>query len=82
MVREREFVVAARVAGASSTRIMFRHLLPNVLPLVFVLTAIDAGSVILLESGLSFLGLGISPPTPSQYAGERPSESARGPWLV
>jgi peptide/nickel transport system permease protein len=64
-LREREFITAARTIGASSGRIMFRHILPNVLPLIFVLTAIDVGSIILLESALSYLGLGIMPPTPS-----------------
>ena len=44
---------------------MFRHILPNILPLIFVLAAIDIGAIILAESALSFLGLGILPPTPS-----------------
>ena len=48
-LREREFVVAARTIGASTTRIMFRHILPNVLPLIFVLAAIDVGGIILAE---------------------------------
>jgi peptide/nickel transport system permease protein len=64
-LREREFVVAARTVGATQTRIMVRHILPNVLPLIFVLAAIDMGGIILIESALSFLGLGIMPPTPS-----------------
>src|SRR5207249_5661384 len=45
--------------------ILFRHILPNILPLIFVLAAIDIGGIILAESALSFLGLGILPPTPS-----------------
>jgi peptide/nickel transport system permease protein len=64
-LREREFVTAARTIGATQTRIMVRHILPNVLPLIFVLAAIDMGTIILIESALSFLGLGITPPTPS-----------------
>jgi peptide/nickel transport system permease protein len=64
-LREREFVTAARTIGARDRRIMFKHILPNVLPLIFVLAAIDIGAIILLESALSFLGLGILPPTPS-----------------
>jgi len=64
-LREREFVTAARTVGASSGRIMFKHILPNVLPLIFVLAAIDVGTIILAESALSYLGLGIMPPTPS-----------------
>jgi len=47
-LREREFIAAGRVAGATSARIIFRHILPNVLPLIFVLTAIDVGTLILV----------------------------------
>ncbi len=64
-VREREFVTAARTIGADTARIMTRHILPNVLPFIFVLAAIDIGQLILIESALSYLGLGIQPPTPS-----------------
>jgi peptide/nickel transport system permease protein len=83
-LREREFVAAGRVSGASNARIMFRHIVPNVLPLVFVLTAIDVGSLILIESGLSYLGLGISPPTPSwgNMLTNGLQDLSRGPWLV
>jgi peptide/nickel transport system permease protein len=83
-LREREFVSASRVSGASDGRIMLRHILPNVLPLVFILTAIDVGTLILIESQLSFLGLGISPPTPSwgNMLTDAASDLARGPWLV
>ena len=63
-LREREFVIAARTIGARDRRIMFNHILPNILPLIFVLAAIDIGGIILAESALSFLGLGILPPTP------------------
>jgi peptide/nickel transport system permease protein len=83
-LREREFVQAGRAIGASSVRIMFQHLLPNVLPLVFVLSAIDVGGIILYESALSFLGLGILPPTPSwgNMLTNATSNLSRGPWLV
>ena len=64
-LREREYIVAARTIGARDRRIMFMHILPNILPLIFVLAAIDIGGIILVESALSFLGLGILPPTPS-----------------
>jgi peptide/nickel transport system permease protein len=60
-----EFVVAARSAGASDSRIMFRHLLPQAGASIIVATSIGIGSVMLVEAALSFLGLGISPPTPS-----------------
>jgi peptide/nickel transport system permease protein len=63
-LREREFVVAARVAGASTPRIVARELLPNVLPIVVVQTSLDVGYAILFTSSLSFLGLGAQPPTP------------------
>ena len=72
------------MAGASNARLMVRHILPNVLPLVFVLTAIDVGTLILVESALSFLGLGISPPTPSwgNMLTNATQDLSRGPWLV
>jgi peptide/nickel transport system permease protein len=83
-LREREFVTAGRVAGATSARLIFRHILPNVLPLMIVLTAIDVGSVILIESVLSYLGLGIMPPTPSwgNMLTTATEDLSRGPWLV
>jgi peptide/nickel transport system permease protein len=63
-LREREFILAARVAGASTTRIVFKHLLRNVFPLVIVQASLDVGYAILFTSSLSFLGLGAQPPTP------------------
>ena len=64
-LKEREFIQAARVLGLGSARIMWRHLLPNALSPVLVSTTLGIGGAILTESGLSFLGLGIQPPTPS-----------------
>jgi len=64
-VREREFVTAARSVGASGLRIMAVHILPNVASPIIVATTLAAGEIILLESVLSFLGLGIHPPVPS-----------------
>jgi peptide/nickel transport system permease protein len=64
-VRERDFVTAARSAGASDPRIIFRHILPNVLGPVIVLASLAVGGIIILEAALSFLGLGVQPPTPS-----------------
>lgn len=83
-LREREFVTAARTIGATDVRIMVRHILPNVLPLIFVLLAIDIGSIILAESALSYLGLGIMPPTPSwgNMLSNAASYFNRAPWLV
>jgi peptide/nickel transport system permease protein len=64
-LKQREFVARARVAGASDARIVFRHVLPNVANTLIVLATLQVGTVILLESGLSFLGAGIPRPEPS-----------------
>jgi peptide/nickel transport system permease protein len=64
-LREQEFVLAARAAGVPMTRLVLRHLLPNVLPLVLVQASLGLAGAILAEASLSFLGLGIQPPTPS-----------------
>lgn len=61
-IRERMFVQAARVMGASSRRILFRHILPVVLPTLTTLATLDFAYVMLAESALSFLGIGIQPP--------------------
>ncbi len=64
-LREREFVLASRTVGASNSRIIFRHILPNALAPVIVAATFGMATAILLEAGLSFLGLGVQPPTPS-----------------
>ncbi len=64
-LREREFVAAARVLGVGPTRVIFRHVLPNAAAPVIVSAALGIGNVMLLEAGLSFLGLGVPPPAPS-----------------
>lgn len=64
-VRSREFVVAAQALGTPAFTIMRRHILPNVISPVVVATTLSIGGVILLESVLSFLGLGVQPPIPS-----------------
>jgi peptide/nickel transport system permease protein len=64
-LREREFVLAARALGASDVRLMVRHLLPNALAPVMVSATLGVAGAILTESALSFLGLGVQPPTPS-----------------
>ncbi|MBA2454846.1 MAG: ABC transporter permease [Chloroflexia bacterium] len=64
-IRERDFVMAARAIGANDRRIISRHVLPNVLGPVIVIASLSVGGIIILEAALSFLGLGITPPTPS-----------------
>ena len=64
-LREREFVDAARAIGASNTRIIVRHVLPNCLGPIIVNATLVVAEAILVESTLSFLGFGIQPPTPS-----------------
>ncbi|MXX24878.1 MAG: ABC transporter permease [Caldilineaceae bacterium SB0668_bin_21] len=62
-VRALDFVLAARSVGTRNVRIMLQHVIPNSLPIIIVNAAIDIGNLILIESALSFLGLGIQPPT-------------------
>ena len=64
-LREREFVQAARALGFGRARIILRHVIPNVLAPVIVAATLGIGNTIVLEAGLSFLGLGVQPPTPS-----------------
>jgi peptide/nickel transport system permease protein len=63
--RELEFVQAARAIGASTSRILLRHVIPTTLPAVTVQATLGMGAAILNEASLSFLGLGVQPPTPS-----------------
>lgn len=64
-LREKEFVEAARAAGASDRRIVFRHILPNAMSPIIVTTTLVVGSAIIIEAALSFLGFGVRPPTPT-----------------
>lgn len=64
-IKEQEYIMAARAAGASNARIMFRHLLPNIVGAIAVEVTLLLGTVIVLESTLSFLGLGVKPPNAS-----------------
>lgn len=64
-LKQRDFVSAARTSGAGSPRIIFRHILPNALAPVFVAATFGVAGAILIESALSFLGLGVQPPDPS-----------------
>lgn len=64
-LREREFVLAARASGATPARVLFKHVLPNAMAPVYVALTFGIAGAILMESGLSFLGLGVQPPTAS-----------------
>lgn len=64
-LRETEFVVAAVGIGSSHMRVLFRHILPNVLAPVVIIGSLYLGRMIIIEAGLSFLGLGVPPPTPT-----------------
>ncbi|MBM3958586.1 MAG: ABC transporter permease [SAR202 cluster bacterium] len=64
-LRERDYVSNARIAGAGAVRIMWRHILPNVLNTIMVIASLRVGQLILSESILSFLGVGVPPPTPA-----------------
>jgi len=82
--REREFVQAARAMGAGPARIVLRHVLPNAAGPIFVTAALGTGVVMLLESGLSFLGIGVAAPLPSwgnMIADAKDSVRA-APWSV
>jgi peptide/nickel transport system permease protein len=83
-VREREYVRAAEALGASNGRIIGRHLFPNVFSIVTVIAGFDVAGGILAESGLSYLGLGVQPPTASwgNMLGASLENVTRAPWLV
>ncbi|HEV2641603.1 MAG TPA: ABC transporter permease [Candidatus Elarobacter sp.] len=83
-VRARPFVPAAIALGATPRRVLFRHVLPNAIGPALVATTLGVGNAILLESGLSFLGLGIQPPAPSwgnMIAGGR-DLLVTAPWVA
>jgi peptide/nickel transport system permease protein len=84
-VRENMYVHAAQSIGASTPRILWRHILPNVLPPIIVLFTTRVGAVILIESALSFLGLGVPPPAPTwggMLSGSGRTFMFQGPWLA
>jgi peptide/nickel transport system permease protein len=84
-VRENMYIHAAQSIGASTARILWRHVLPNIMPPIIVLFTTRVGAVILIESGLSFLGLGVPPPAPTWgglLSGSGRSYMFQGPWLA
>jgi peptide/nickel transport system permease protein len=82
--REQDYILAARSLGANSSRIMFRHLIPNILAPVVVAASLQIGAAILVEAALSYLGFGVQPPTASW--GSMLNESRRylstGFWMA
>jgi peptide/nickel transport system permease protein len=64
-LREQEYIVASRAVGSKNPRLILRHMLPNSLDVLIVYSSLGIANAILLEAGLSFLGLGVQPPTPS-----------------
>ncbi len=83
-LRDREYVQAARAVGASASRVMLRHILPNIIPLMIVLAMVDIGGIILAESALSYLGFGVQPPQPSwgNMLSEATAYYFKGPHLI
>lgn len=84
-IMNQTYVEAARSIGASTSRIMVRHLVPNIMPSVIVLASIGFGGVILAEASLSFLGYGVPPPTPSwggMVAADGRAYMYAAPWML
>jgi peptide/nickel transport system permease protein len=83
-LRNSEFILAERAMGASITRILGAHMLPNIVGVLAVLAAMDIPTVIALEAGLSFLGMGVKPPTPSWGSLLKDGYALirQTPWLV
>ena len=83
-LREEDYVVAAFALGQRTDRVLWRHVLPNALPLIIVESTLLLGTLILAEAGLSFLGLGIQPPTPTWggILSEGQMYVAVAPWIA
>src|ERR687891_447277 len=84
-IREMDYTTAARSVGASDLRIMLRHVAPNTVAPFLIIMSSMFGTAILAEAGLSFLGLGISEPTPSwgrMLTGQAAQYMASGPWIL
>lgn len=81
---QRDFVMAARALGAPAPRLIGRHVFPNVLPIIIVMAALGTSGALLLDAALSFLGLGVPPPTPSwgRMIEEATLYFRTAPWLA
>ena len=83
-IAEREFVIASKGLGATNQRILIKHILPHLLPTVLVYATLGIATTVLLEATLSFLGIGVRPPTPSwgNIIFENQTYFITAPWLV
>ena len=84
-VRENMYIHAAQSLGAGTQRILWKHVLPNVMPVVIVMFTARVGAIILSEAALSFLGLGVPPPAPTwggMLSGSARTYMHQGPWLA
>ena len=83
-LRERDFVVAARASGATPNRVLARHILVNALPPIVVFATLQTGQMIIFASALSFLGLGVQPPTPDwgSMANDGRNSMLVAPWVT
>ena len=84
-IKQSQYIEAARAMGASDARIIFRHMLPNVMPLVIVGATTGLGAIVLALSALGYLGLGVPPPTPdwgSDLSGQARTYFRSAPWLA
>ena len=84
-IREMDYTLAARAIGSPDTRIMLRHVLPNTVASLLIIMSSMFGTAILTEAGLSFLGLGISEPTPSwgrMLTGQAAQYMVSAPWIL
>ena len=81
---ERDFIAAERTLGAGTGRILFRHILPHLIPIIIVWGTLGISTTVLLEATLSFLGVGVQPPTPSwgNIIFENQTYFQSAPWLV
>jgi peptide/nickel transport system permease protein len=83
-ILSREHVVAARALGCSPRRLVFRHVVPNLVPSILIVAAVQFGQMVVAESSLSYLGLGVQPPTPTWggMISEGREYVARAWWII